>query len=49
MIVPTMLSSPADVEAQFELLEIRALANANDSLQFAILSDFLDAETQRDG
>ena len=46
VIVPTMLSSTADVEAQFELLEIRALANTNESLQFAIVSDFLDAETE---
>jgi cellobiose phosphorylase len=46
VVVPTMLSSPADVEAQFERLEIRALANANESLQFAIVSDFLDAETE---
>ncbi|MDZ7660138.1 GH36-type glycosyl hydrolase domain-containing protein [Fodinibius sp.] len=46
VIVPTMLSSPSDVEAQFELLEIRALANSNESLQFAIVSDFLDAETE---
>ncbi|MGM0545196.1 MAG: GH36-type glycosyl hydrolase domain-containing protein [Bacteroidota bacterium] len=49
VIVPTLLSSPADVEAQLELLEIRALANANDSLQFVLLSDFHDApkETQK--
>ncbi|PAU95565.1 glycosyltransferase 36 [Aliifodinibius salipaludis] len=46
VIVPTMFSSPADVEAQFELLEIRALANANESLQFAIISDFLDAKSE---
>ncbi|NIW98449.1 MAG: hypothetical protein GWN13_09460, partial [Phycisphaerae bacterium] len=46
VIVPTMLSSPKDVEAQFERLQIRALANANESLQFAIVSDFLDAETE---
>jgi len=46
VVVPTMFSSPEDVQDQFELLEIRALANANESLQFALLSDFLDASTE---
>ncbi len=43
VIVPTMLSSPRDVADQFEALEIRALANTNPSLQFALLADFHDA------
>lgn len=43
VIVPTLLSSPKDVANQFEALEIRALANANQSLQFALLADFHDA------
>ena len=43
VVVPTIFSSPSDVQDQFELLEIRALANANPSLQFALLSDFTDA------
>ena len=47
VVVPTMLSSPEDVEAQLELLEIRALANANPSLQYALLSDFHDADTEK--
>lgn len=46
VIVPTLLSSPEDVEAQFEMLEIRALANANESLQFVLLSDFHDADQE---
>jgi cellobiose phosphorylase len=46
VIVPTLLSSVEDVRAQFELLEIRALANANQSLQFILLSDFHDAPLQ---
>lgn len=49
VIVPTLFSSPADTEAQFELLEIRALANANESLQFALLADFHDADQQTKG
>ncbi|SMO63466.1 GH36-type glycosyl hydrolase domain-containing protein [Fodinibius sediminis] len=43
VVVPTLFSSPEDVRAQFESLEIRALANPNRSLQFALLSDFTDA------
>ncbi|MDZ7680441.1 MAG: hypothetical protein U5J63_01720 [Fodinibius sp.] len=43
IIVPTLLSSPEDVRAQFEALEIRALASANKALQFVLLSDFHDA------
>ncbi|MEL7834747.1 GH36-type glycosyl hydrolase domain-containing protein [Fodinibius sp. N2] len=46
VVVPTILNSPKDVENQFELLEIRALANANESIQFALLSDFHDSKTE---
>lgn len=46
VVVPTLFGSSKDVEAQFEQLEIRALANANDSLQFALLSDFHDAPAE---
>jgi cellobiose phosphorylase len=46
VVVPTLFNSSEDVEQQFEQLEIRALANANDSLQFALLSDFHDASSE---
>jgi cyclic beta-1,2-glucan synthetase len=44
VVVPTMFSSPGDVRRQFEFLEIRSLANTDSSLQFALLSDFTDAD-----
>ena len=43
VVVPTMLSSLAGVEALVEALEVRFLANHDPSLHFALLSDFLDA------
>ncbi len=43
VVVPTMLSSLAGVEALVEALEVRFLANRDPSLHFALLSDFLDA------
>jgi len=46
VVVPTLFSSPEDVEEQFEQLEIRALANNSESLQFALLSDFHDAPSE---
>lgn len=46
VVVPTLFSSPEDVENQFEQLEIRALANADNALQFALLSDFHDAPSE---
>lgn len=47
VVVPTLFSSPKDVRDQFEALEIRALANPNKSLQYAILSDFTDATSEQ--
>ncbi|MGB8545981.1 MAG: cyclic beta 1-2 glucan synthetase, partial [Azonexus sp.] len=43
VVVPTMLTSLAGVEALVEALEVRFLANRDASLHFALLSDFLDA------
>ena len=43
VVVPTMLSSVAGVEALVEALEVRFLANRDTHLHFALLSDFLDA------
>lgn len=47
VVVPTLFTSSGDVRTQFEALEIRALANPNASLQFALLSDFRDAKQVR--
>ena len=46
VVVPTMFSSPEDARKQIEKLEIRSLANPDKSLQFALLSDFLDAKSK---
>ena len=44
--VPTLLTDAADVEEQIERLEIHYLANPDGDLQFALLSDWLDAPTE---
>ncbi|MEX0720189.1 MAG: glucoamylase family protein [Balneolaceae bacterium] len=46
VVVPTMLASPEDVKMQLETLEIRSLANSDSTLQFALLSDFTDADSK---
>lgn len=43
VVVPTMLASPEDALLQIENIEIHALANPDQGLQFALLSDFRDA------
>jgi len=47
IVVPTLVSSPDDVKAQLEALEVRALANPEPSLRFALLSDFHDAPKEK--
>ncbi|MET0255237.1 MAG: glucoamylase family protein, partial [Luteibacter sp.] len=42
--VPTLLGSPADVDDVVEALEVRFLANRDDALHFALLTDFMDAD-----
>ena len=44
VVVPTMLSSPTVAEHLLEGLEIRYLANREDHLHFALLTDFPDAD-----
>lgn len=44
--VPTLLGSAADVEEVVESLEVRFLANRDPALHFALLTDFLDADTE---
>jgi cellobiose phosphorylase len=43
VVVPTMLSSAAAVEDLLQGLEVRYLANSDDHLHFALLTDFPDA------
>ncbi|WP_255505437.1 hypothetical protein [Alkalisalibacterium limincola] len=45
VVVPCMFGSQVGVDALVEALEVRYLANRDPNLQFALLSDFLDAET----
>ncbi|WP_295578444.1 glycoside hydrolase family 94 protein [uncultured Lamprocystis sp.] len=43
VITPTMLTSPAGIDALVEALEVRFLANRDDSLHFGLLTDLRDA------
>jgi cyclic beta-1,2-glucan synthetase len=47
VVVPTLLTSEADVEAQVGGLEVHYLGNREGDLRFALLSDWLDAPTER--
>ena len=44
VVVPTMLASTSAVEDLVEALEVRFLANRDERLHFALITDFLDAE-----
>ncbi|MGF1669981.1 MAG: GH36-type glycosyl hydrolase domain-containing protein [Balneolaceae bacterium] len=46
VVVPTMLTSSDNVKNQIEAIEVRALANGDPGLQFALLSDFPDADAK---
>ena len=46
VVVPTMLSSEVGVERLIEAVEIHHLANRDDHLHFALLTDFRDAPTE---
>ncbi|TVR58348.1 MAG: cyclic beta 1-2 glucan synthetase, partial [Candidatus Competibacteraceae bacterium] len=43
VVTPTMLTSTRNIEDLVEALEVRFLANRDDSLHFALLTDFRDA------
>jgi len=43
VVVPTLLTSRADIEEQVERLEVHYLANSEGHLHFALLSDWMDA------
>jgi cyclic beta-1,2-glucan synthetase len=46
VVVPMMLLTPESIQQEIDRLEVRALANLDPNLQFALLSDFSDAERQ---
>ncbi len=46
VVVPTMLTDIAAIEAQIERLEVHHLSSPGDDLIFALLSDWSDAETE---
>lgn len=46
VVVPSMLSTTASIDALVEGLEVRFLANRDAQLHFALLTDFLDADRQ---
>jgi len=46
VVVPTLLTSESDVEAQVGGLEVHYLGNREGDLRFALLSDWLDAPTE---
>jgi len=47
VVVPMLLTSEADVEAQVGGLEVHYLGNREGDLRFALLSDWLDAPTEQ--
>jgi cellobiose phosphorylase len=46
VVVPTMLTSPRNIEDLVESLEVRFLANRDDNLHFGLLTDFRDANEE---
>jgi cyclic beta-1,2-glucan synthetase len=46
VVVPTLLTSAASIESLVEALEVRFLANRDDHLHFALLTDFADASAE---
>ena len=46
VVVPTMLTSPRNIESLVESLEVRFLANRDENLRFGLLTDFPDANEE---
>src|SRR5688572_13455239 len=46
VVVPAMLTSAANIERLVEALEVRFLANRDDNLHYALLTDFQDADEE---
>jgi hypothetical protein len=47
VVVPAMLADARHIERLVEALEVRFLANRDDHLHFALLTDFQDADEER--
>ncbi|HEX4112534.1 MAG TPA: glycosyl transferase, partial [Stellaceae bacterium] len=48
IVMPTLLTSRLAIAEQVERLEVHYLANSDDSLCFALLSDWMDADTENE-
>ncbi len=46
VVVPTLLTSQQGIEEQVERLEVHYLANSDDDLRFALVSDWRDAQSE---
>ncbi len=46
VVVPSMLATPAGIDALLEALEVRYLGNRDDNLHFALLTDVVDADDE---
>ncbi|MFI5394795.1 MAG: GH36-type glycosyl hydrolase domain-containing protein [Candidatus Binatia bacterium] len=46
VVVPTLLTTPAEIEEQIERLEVRHLASAENDIRFALLSDWTDSANE---
>ena len=46
VVVPTLLTTRAEIEEQIERLEVHYLASSDGDLRFALLSDWTDAATR---
>ncbi|MDH4609953.1 glycoside hydrolase family 94 protein [Pseudomonas sp. BN102] len=46
VVIPTLIGSAKDIDELCEGLEVRYLANRDNNLHFALLTDFLDASTE---
>ena len=46
VVVPTLLTSQQGIDEQVERLEVHYLANSDDDLRFALLSDWRDAQSE---
>jgi cyclic beta-1,2-glucan synthetase len=47
VVVPAMLTNLTDIDNLVEALEVRYLANRDENLQFGLLTDFMDALTEK--
>jgi cyclic beta-1,2-glucan synthetase len=48
IVIPTLLTSLAEIGQEIERLEVHYLANADDSFTFALLSDWMDSTSERE-